>query len=140
DRFAAPPRPPRLCRYRRFRRNPGRRAGAGNGACRRGGRPFADAAGAAARRAAVDRGRERLDQGHREEVFHERGCGAGGAASRAREPDRQAEGTVRMDTEQLIRTLVSDNSQRARPVSYVLMLALLAAAPVALLIFFAELG
>ncbi|MFO1109222.1 MAG: DUF1109 domain-containing protein [Bradyrhizobium sp.] len=45
-----------------------------------------------------------------------------------------------MDTEQLIRTLVSDNSQRERPVGYVLMLALLAAAPLSLLIFFAELG
>jgi hypothetical protein len=45
-----------------------------------------------------------------------------------------------MDTEQLIRSLAADNSHRARPVSYVLMLALLAAAPVSLLIFFAELG
>ena len=45
-----------------------------------------------------------------------------------------------MDTEQLIRSLAADNSHRARPVGYVLMLALLAAAPVALLIFFAELG
>jgi len=45
-----------------------------------------------------------------------------------------------MDTEQLIRTLAADNSHRARPVGYVLMLALLAAAPVSLLIFFAELG
>ena len=45
-----------------------------------------------------------------------------------------------MDTEQLIRTLVSDNSHRARPVGYVLMLALLAAAPVSLIMFFGELG
>ena len=45
-----------------------------------------------------------------------------------------------MDTEQLIRSLAADNSHRARPVGYVLMLALLAAAPVSLLIFFAELG
>ena len=45
-----------------------------------------------------------------------------------------------MDTEQLIRTLTADNSHRARPVSFALMLALLAAAPVSLLIFFAELG
>jgi len=45
-----------------------------------------------------------------------------------------------MDTEQLIRTLAADNSHRARPVSHALMLALLAAAPVSLLIFFAELG
>jgi hypothetical protein len=45
-----------------------------------------------------------------------------------------------MDTEQLIRTLAADNSHQARSVRYVLMLALLAAAPVSLLIFFAELG
>src|SRR4029079_12012984 len=45
-----------------------------------------------------------------------------------------------MDTEQLIRTLAADNAHRPRPVGYVLMLALLAAAPVSLLIFFAELG
>jgi hypothetical protein len=45
-----------------------------------------------------------------------------------------------MDTEQLIRTLAADNSHRARPVGYVLMLTLLAAAPVSLLLFFAELG
>ena len=45
-----------------------------------------------------------------------------------------------MDTEQLIRTLAADNSHRARPVGYVLMLALLAAAPVSLLMFFTELG
>lgn len=45
-----------------------------------------------------------------------------------------------MDTEQLIRTLAADNSHRARPVGYMLMMALLAAAPVSLLLFFAELG
>jgi hypothetical protein len=45
-----------------------------------------------------------------------------------------------MDTDQLIRTLTADNSYRARPVGFVLALALLAAAPVSLLIFFAELG
>ena len=45
-----------------------------------------------------------------------------------------------MDTEQLIRTLAADNTHRARPVGFVLMLALLAAAPVSLLIFFAEFG
>ena len=45
-----------------------------------------------------------------------------------------------MDTEQFIRTLAADNSHRGRPVGYVLMLALLAAAPVSLLLFFAELG
>ena len=45
-----------------------------------------------------------------------------------------------MDTDQLIRTLAADNLHPARPVGFVLMLALLAAAPVALLMFFAELG
>jgi hypothetical protein len=45
-----------------------------------------------------------------------------------------------MDTEQLIRTLAADNAHRGRPVGFVLMLALLAAAPVSLLIFFTELG
>jgi len=45
-----------------------------------------------------------------------------------------------MDTEQLIRSLAADNSHRNRPVGYVLMLALLAAAPLSMLIFFAELG
>jgi len=45
-----------------------------------------------------------------------------------------------MDTDQLIRTLAADNFNRARPVGFVLMLALLAAAPVSLLMFFAELG
>src|SRR5215207_5517006 len=45
-----------------------------------------------------------------------------------------------MDTDRLIKTLAADNSHRGRPVGFVLMLALLAAAPVSLLIFFAELG
>jgi hypothetical protein len=45
-----------------------------------------------------------------------------------------------MDTDQLIRTLAADNSHRARPVGFVLALALLAAAPISLLMFFAELG
>ena len=45
-----------------------------------------------------------------------------------------------MDTDQLIRTLAADNAQRARPVGFALMLALLAAAPVSLLMFFTELG
>jgi len=44
-----------------------------------------------------------------------------------------------MDTDQLIRTLAED-THRARPVGFALMLALIAAAPVALLIFFTELG
>jgi hypothetical protein len=45
-----------------------------------------------------------------------------------------------MDTDQLIRTLAADNAHRARPVGFALMLALLAAAPVSLLMFFTELG
>jgi hypothetical protein len=44
-----------------------------------------------------------------------------------------------MDTDQLIRTLAADSHQD-RPVGFVLALALLAAAPVSLLMFFAELG
>jgi hypothetical protein len=45
-----------------------------------------------------------------------------------------------METEQLIRTLAADNTHQARPVGFVLMLALLSAAPVSVAIFFAELG
>jgi hypothetical protein len=45
-----------------------------------------------------------------------------------------------METDQLIRTLAADNAYRARPVGWLLALALLAAAPVSLLMFFAGLG
>jgi hypothetical protein len=45
-----------------------------------------------------------------------------------------------MDTDQLIRTLAADNSHRSRPVGFVLALALLAAAPVSILMFVSELG
>ena len=45
-----------------------------------------------------------------------------------------------MDTDQLIKTLAADNAHRARPVGFALMLALVAAAPVSLLMFFTELG
>jgi hypothetical protein len=45
-----------------------------------------------------------------------------------------------METDQLIRTLAADSTQRARPVGFVLALALLSAAPVSLAMFFAELG
>jgi hypothetical protein len=45
-----------------------------------------------------------------------------------------------MDTDRLIKTLVADNAHRERPVGYMLMLAMLAAAPISLLIFFTELG
>jgi hypothetical protein len=45
-----------------------------------------------------------------------------------------------METEQLIRTLAADSTHRARPVGFVLAIALLAAAPVSVAIFFAGLG
>jgi hypothetical protein len=45
-----------------------------------------------------------------------------------------------MDTDQLIRTLAADNAHRARPVGVVLALALLAAAPLSLALFFMMLG
>jgi hypothetical protein len=45
-----------------------------------------------------------------------------------------------MDTDQLIRSLAADNPHRARPVGFVLMLALLAAAPVSVVMFFAGFG
>jgi hypothetical protein len=45
-----------------------------------------------------------------------------------------------METDQLIRTLAADNAHRARPVGLVLALALLAAAPISVAIFFAGLG
>jgi hypothetical protein len=45
-----------------------------------------------------------------------------------------------METDQLIRTLAADNAHRARPVGFVLALALLTAAPVSVLMFFASLG
>ena len=45
-----------------------------------------------------------------------------------------------METDQLIRTLAADSAHRAPPVGFVLTLALLAAAPVSMAIFFAELG
>jgi hypothetical protein len=45
-----------------------------------------------------------------------------------------------METDQLIRTLAADNAHRARPVGFVLALALLLAAPVSVAIFLAVLG
>lgn len=45
-----------------------------------------------------------------------------------------------METEQLIRTLAADNRYRARPVGFILTLALLAAAPVSFLMFMTALG
>ncbi len=62
------------------------------------------------------------------------------SASGACKPHRQATGAMRMDTDQLIRSLAADNSYRPRPVGFVLALMLLAAAPVSLLLFFSMLG
>jgi len=45
-----------------------------------------------------------------------------------------------METDQLIRTLAADNAHRARPVGFVLALALLAAAPVSVAMFLVGLG
>jgi hypothetical protein len=45
-----------------------------------------------------------------------------------------------METDQLIRTLAADNAHRARPVGFALALALVAAAPISILMFFATLG
>lgn len=47
---------------------------------------------------------------------------------------------MRMNTDQFIKTLAADNTHRSRPVGVVLALALLAAAPVSILMFVAELG
>src|ERR1700716_2824420 len=47
---------------------------------------------------------------------------------------------MRMETDRLIRTLAADNAHRAPPVGFVLTLALLAAAPGSMAIFFAALG
>jgi hypothetical protein len=45
-----------------------------------------------------------------------------------------------METDQLIRILAADSAHRARPVGFVLVLALLSAAPLSVAIFFAGLG
>src|SRR5450432_2950381 len=47
---------------------------------------------------------------------------------------------MRMETDQLIRTLAADGAHRAPPVGFVLTLALLAATPVSMAMFFATLG
>src|SRR6266581_287706 len=140
DRRAAPPGPADFRQYRRFRRGASGRGRGRDCIGRRGRRPVAVAAGAPARCVAVDRRRQRLDQGRGREAFHERRRGAGSAASGIDQPDGEVTGTMRMDTDQLIRTLAEDNTHRARPVGFALMLALMAAAPVALLMFFTELG
>src|SRR4051812_14511272 len=140
DRFTAPPRPQGVRQHRRFRRDAAGRAGGGDRAGGRGCHSVAGPAGAAARRAAVDRGRGLLDQGYREKTRYERGRGTGSTASRACQPHRQITGILTMETDQLIRSLAADNAHRARPVGLALALALLAAAPVSLAMFFSELG
>src|SRR5260370_31765828 len=140
DRFAAPPRPAGFRQHRRFRRDASRRARCRDRACERGSGPAAVPAGASARRTAVDCSRQCIDQGYGREIRDERGRGSGGAASGACQPHRQTTGTMRMETDQLIRTLAADNAHRARPVGFVLALALLAAAPVSVALFFAGLG
>ena len=45
-----------------------------------------------------------------------------------------------METDRLIRTLAADSAYRARPVGFLLALALLAALPVSMAIFFVALG
>src|SRR5258708_34697817 len=47
---------------------------------------------------------------------------------------------MRVEPHQVIRTLAADNAHRARPVGFVLALALLAAAPVSVAMFFAGWG
>src|SRR5216684_8013981 len=140
DRCAAPPRPAGFCQHRRFRRDTSRRAHCRDRACERGRGPAPVAAGASARRTAVDCSRQRIDQGYGREIRDQRGRGSGGAASGACQPHRQTTGTMRMETDQLIRTLAADNAHRARPVGFVLALALLAAAPVSVAMFLAGLG
>src|SRR5258705_381959 len=140
DRLAAPPRPAGFRQHRRFRRDASGRARCRDRACERGRGPAAVPAGASARRPAVDRGRQCIDQGYGREIRDERGRGARGVASGACQPHRQTTGPMRMQTDQLIRTLAADNAHRARPVGFVLALALLAAAPVSVAMLFASLG
>src|SRR5258708_27778839 len=140
DRCAAPPRPAGFRQHRRFRRDDPERTSRADCSRERDRGPAAVASGATARRAAVDRSRQRVDQGYGCEIRDERGRSARGAAPRACQPHRQIAGAMRMETDQLIRTLAADNAHRARPVGFVLALALLAAAPVSVAMFFAGWG
>src|SRR5215472_3587454 len=140
DRCVAPAWQAHLRQYRRFRRDARRPAGCRDRVAGGGRNATEYAAGAAARRAAIDRGRKRIDQGYRGKACDQRGRGAGRFAPGPGESHGKTEGAVRMDTDQLIRTLAADNTHRSRPVGFVLALALLAAFPVSLLMFFAELG
>src|SRR5713101_4668668 len=140
DRFAAPPRPAGFRQHRRFRRDDPGGTCCGDRVRERGRGPASVAAGASTRGIAGDRGRQRIDQGYGREICDERGRGPGGAASRACQSHRQIAGAVRMETDQLIRSLAADNAHRAHPVGLVLALALLAAAPVSVAMFFVGLG
>src|SRR6267378_1875215 len=140
DRFAAPLRPAGFRQHRRFRRDDPGGTCCGDRVCERGRGPASVAAGAPARRIVGDRGRQRINQGYGREIRDERGRGPGGAASRACQSHRQIAGAVRMETDQLIRSLAADNAHRAHPVGVVLALALLAAAPVSVAMFFVGLG
>ena len=84
---------------------------------------LADLAAAAARRVAIDRGGERIDQDDGVEIVDDRRRRARGVASRAREPRSQAAKGLIMDTDRLIQTLAADNDQRPRPVSTQLAMA-----------------
>src|SRR6267142_2082622 len=128
DRFAAPPRPAGFRQHRRFRRDDPGGTCHGDRVRERGRGPASVAAGAPARRIAGDRGRQRINQGYGREIRDERGRGPGGAASRACQSHRQIAGAVRMETDQLIRSLAADNAHRAHPVGVVLALALSAIA------------
>src|SRR5258708_2741933 len=124
DRCAAPRRPAGFRQHRRFRRDDPERTSRADCSRERDRGPAAVASGATARRAAVDRSRQRVDQGYGCEIRDERGRSARGAAPRACQPHRQIAGAMRMETDQLIRTLAADNAHRARPVGLVLALAL----------------
>src|SRR6478752_4693646 len=140
DRCVASPRPANFRQYRRFRRDDSKRARSRDRACKRSRGAVAVAAGTAARGPPVDCRRQRLDPGYCYEIFDERRRGARGAASRACPPHCQTAGPITMETDQLIRTLAADNTQRPRPVGFMLALALVAAAPVSILMFFMTLG
>src|ERR1700722_19920112 len=139
-RRRAPPWSPGFRQHRRFCRSDPERARHRDCTSERGRGPASVASGTPARGIAVDRGRQCVDQGYGCETSDDRRSGPRGAASRARQPHRQTAGAMRMQTEQLIRTLAADNAYRTRPVGLVLAVALLSAAPVSLAMFFAGLG
>src|SRR5206468_7184785 len=92
------------------------------------------------RRAALDRGRGRIDQGHRGKAVDERGRGTRRAAPRACQPHREIARRMTMETDRLIRTLAADNAHRTLPVGSWLAIALLVAAPFSVAMFRMGLG